>query len=103
MVGSFVAIGARVTDRCRRTALPNCARLGPFGFAQGRLAGAAVPTQAWTGEGARPHTCTAIAPGIRLIYIEQDVHHWRTIRTSGSDHGAVAGSGRMPVGSRTDL
>src|SRR5450631_2187763 len=64
---------------------------------------AAELRSAWTGEGTRPHTCTAIAPGIRLIYIEQDVYHRRTIRTSGSNHGKVAGSGRMPVGSRTDL
>jgi len=29
-------------------------------------------------------------------YIEQDAHYRRTIRTSGSDYGAVAGSGRCP-------
>ena len=54
---------------------------------------------AWTGEAPVPtRASTAIAPAIRVIYIEQDVHHRRTIRASGSDYGAVAGSGRMPVG-----
>jgi uncharacterized protein YabN with tetrapyrrole methylase and pyrophosphatase domain len=38
----------------------------------------------------------AIARSILLIYIEQDVYHRRTIRASGSDHGAVAGSGGCP-------
>src|SRR5260370_7718065 len=35
--------------------------------------------------------------------LEAHAHHRRTIRESGSDHGALAGSGGMPVGSRTDL
>src|SRR5450759_724978 len=64
---------------------------------------AAELRSAWTAEGGRPYAITAIAPAIRVIYIEQDVHHRRTIRASGSDHGAAAGPGRMPVGPRADL
>src|SRR5260221_10490026 len=39
----------------------------------------------------------------RSFTLDAHVYHRRTIRASGSDHGAVAGSGRMPMGSGTDL
>src|SRR5712671_3477512 len=37
------------------------------------------------------------------VTLVADVHDRRTIRASGRHHGAIARSGRVPLGSRTDL
>src|SRR5208283_2513893 len=56
-------------------------------------------------EGSQPTTTHLyrLLPPECSFTLEGHVHHRRTIRASGSDHGAAAGSGWMPLGSRADL
>src|ERR1700719_190098 len=62
-----------------------------------------MPTNRAPDVPARPPRATRLPHRFTSFTLNNDAHYRRTIRASGSDHGATARTWRMPMGSRTNL